>query len=172
MAKLTGLFGFRSVVLAGITAGLSLAAFEVLATAALTGTGTAGQPLREIAALILGPGALDPGYSAALAGTVGLAVDLSMAVLFAIIFAAIVSPVHDATHGELLNGAPGLILVGVIFGTVLWLVNFYVIGRVAGWTWLTSRMNHDVAFLGHAFFFGGTLGWLLARTPALREHAA
>jgi hypothetical protein len=52
-----------------------------------------------------------------------------------------------------------LALAGTVFGTALWLVNFYVIAPLAGWTWFPGNVHHIIAFLGHAFFLGCPLGW-------------
>jgi hypothetical protein len=161
------------VIVTGVIAGLSLLAFETVATAFLTGASTAGEPLRMLAALVTGPGTLDPQYPAGLADTMGVGVDLLLSIAFSGIFAVLTTWLATATRGELLTTTPGLVLAGLIFGTVLWLVNFYGIGQLAGWTWLSRRMNHDVAFLGHALFFGAPLGWMLGRASShAREEAS
>ena len=60
-----------------------------------------------------------------------------------------------------------LAIVGIAFGTVLWLVNFYLIAPVAGWTWFPERTDPVVQFLAHAFFFGCTAGWMLGHRRPL-----
>jgi hypothetical protein len=65
-----------------------------------------------------------------------------------------------------LTSSAQLAVAGTMFGTVLWLVNFYVIARLAGWTWFPGNVHHVIAFVGHAFFFGCPLGWIFGRIAA------
>jgi hypothetical protein len=76
-------------------------------------------------------------------------------VIFAFIFAALVSPAWSG--GE-------FALAGTAFGLCLWVVNFYGIASVAGWSWFPQRSNPIMQVVAHAFFFGCPLGWLLARS--------
>jgi hypothetical protein len=62
-----------------------------------------------------------------------------------------------------LSNKTQLAVAGTLFGTVLWLVNFYVVAPLAGWTWFPANVHHMIAFLGHAFFFGCPLGWIIGR---------
>src|SRR5262245_48296771 len=117
----------RDVVPAGITAGVIFAAFETIATALVSGPAAATMPIRMIGAMVLGPRALEPNYSLALAGITGLVVHLLLSIVFAGIFAVIVARIADATLGELLTSTGQLALAGTIFGMALWLVNFHVI---------------------------------------------
>jgi hypothetical protein len=133
--------------------------FDMVATAFLMGSATALTPLRMIGAIVLGRAALDPSYSIVIAGITGLAVHLLLSIVFAALFAEGVSRIERATAGELLATSGQLALAGTVFGTLLWLVNFYVIAPLAGWTWFPGNVHHIIAFLGHAFFFGCPLGW-------------
>jgi hypothetical protein len=157
-------YGFGSTVATGVTAGLIFAVFEMLASALLMGFEAAVMPLRMIGAMVLGPEALDPGYSLGVAATAGVIVHLTLSIVFASIFAAIVSPMAARAVPA---GAGTLALAGVAFGIVLWLVNFYLVAPLAGWTWFPERTNPVVQFLAHAFFFGLPVGWMLGRSRAV-----
>jgi hypothetical protein len=153
----------RNVAIAGISAGLIFAGFEVIATAIAAGPESAAMPVRMISAILLGPATLESGDSLGLVAITSIVIHLVLAVIFASIFAVIVTRVADATAGELLTSSAQLAVAGTMFGTVLWLVNFYVIARLAGWTWFPGDAHHVIAFVGHAFFFGCPLGWMYSR---------
>jgi hypothetical protein len=167
MATVVDRVDFRDVAYTGVTAGLIFAGFEVITTAFLTGAETAAMPLRMISAIVLGPAALDSHYSLVVAGVVGMAIHLLLSVAFAALFAATVRRIARATAGELLTTSGQLAVAGVVFGTVLWLVNFYFVAPLAGWIWFPGNVHHIVAFLGHAFFFGCPLSWMFGRAAGL-----
>jgi hypothetical protein len=158
MARVGVRFGPGTIVAAGVVAGLLFAAFEVIAAALMMGPAAAFMPLRMIGAMVLGSAALDPGYSLAVAATAGVVVHMILSVAFTAVFAFIASPI--ATTGR-------LALAGMAFGTGLWLVNFYVIAPLAGWTWFPEQTNAVVQFAAHAFFFGGPIGWMLGRSAVV-----
>jgi hypothetical protein len=154
-------FGIGHVVVAGIIGGILFAAFEMLAAATLMGSQASFMPIRMIGAMLLGAGALDPGYSLAVGCITGLVIHIVLSIAFAMIFASIASPA--ATESTLALG-------GILFGTILWLVNFYVIAPLAGWTWFPEQTNTPVQFIAHAFFFGCPVGWYLGRSRMLIAH--
>lgn len=135
--------------------GLLFAAFEMLAAAVSISPAAFYTPLRMIAAIVLGPQALDPGYWPAMTGIVAVTVHLVLSIGFAVVFASITSP--DASEAR-------LAVSGILFGTALWLVNFYAIAAVAGWTWFPDHTNPAVQFVAHAFFYGCPIGWYLGRS--------
>jgi uncharacterized membrane protein YagU involved in acid resistance len=148
-------FGLGHVVTAGILAGLLFAIFEMVAAAVLMGPAAFFMPLRMIGAIVLGEAALDPAYSLVVAGTTGIIVHMVLSLVFVLIFAAVISP----------DAAPRILaFAGIVFGTLLWLVNFYLIAPLMGWMWLPEQTNPVVQFIAHAFFFGCSVGWYLARS--------
>jgi uncharacterized membrane protein YagU involved in acid resistance len=157
MARTAVDFRYSDIVLAGIVSGTVFAGFEMIAAAVLTGPQDFYMPLRMIGATVLGPAALDPGYSLAVAGLVGVIVHAGFSVACALIFAVFASP--GASTAALTAG-------GIAFGIVLWLVIFYVVAPLAGWTWFPDRTNPAVQFVAHAFFFGCPVGWYLGRSRA------
>jgi hypothetical protein len=167
MATLLRRVDARDVAYTGVAAGLLFIGFEMVATASLTGSATALMPLRMIGTIVLGRAALDPNYSIVAAGITGLAVHLLLSIAFAALFAEIVTRIERVTEGELMATNGQLALAGTMFGTALWLVNFYVIAPLAGWTWFAGNVHHVVAFLGHAFFFGCPLGWMSSHAGGL-----
>jgi hypothetical protein len=154
-------FGIVHVVRAGVLGGVLFGAFEMLAAAVLIGPAAFYTPFRMIAAIVLGPQALAPDYSPAMTGVVAVAVHLVLSIGFAVVFSSITSPAGtDAT----------LALSGMAFGIALWLVNFYGIATVAGWTWFPDRTNPIAQFVAHAFFYGCPVGWYLARSRTVIVH--
>lgn len=163
MARVALQHGLGAITLTGVAAGLVFAIFEMVAAAMLMGAGAALMPLRMIGALVLGPAALDPGYSLAAAAMTGVIVHLVLSVTFTAVFTFIVSAISTATLGEVVATPGSIVLAGVLFGVALWLVNFYIVAPAAGWTWFPEQTNAGVQFFAHGFFFGAPTGWILTR---------
>jgi hypothetical protein len=153
----------RDVIEAGVIAGVIFAAFESIATAVVSGPASATMPIRMISAIVLGKAALDSSYSFVPVAITGLAVHLLLSIAFAGLFAAMATRVAHATEGELLTNSGQLAVAGTIFGATLWLVNFYLVAPLVGWTWFPGNVHRVIALVGHAFFFGFPLGWSLGR---------
>lgn len=164
MTRVAMRYGSGSIVAAGIVASIIFAVFEMVAAAILMGPEAAVMPLRMIGAMVLGPAALDPGYSLITAAMAGVIVHVILSILFTGIFAVIASAIAVTSGRERLSTPGSLALAGIVFGIALWLVNFYIVAPVAGWTWFPERTNPLVQFLAHAFFFGVPMGWMLGRT--------
>lgn len=49
-------------------------------------------------------------------------------------------------------------------GLALWIVNFYVIAPLFGWTWFPNGTNPVVQFIAHTVFYGTVLGLILDRS--------
>ncbi len=141
----------------GVIAGVAFAMFEMLATALLNGAAAFFMPLRMIGAIALGPGALQPGYSLLTAGLVGMVIHMMLALVFGIVFALLVAYVP-----ALANSPMALLAAASAYGLLLWLVNFYLIAPVVGWTWF-AMANPVVQFIAHTFFYGTVLGIYLDR---------
>jgi uncharacterized membrane protein YagU involved in acid resistance len=148
-------FGYRDVVEAGIIGGIVFAIFEMVAAAALAAPQAFFVPLQMVGAMVLGPAALDPGYSVVAAGLAGVTVHMVLSFVFALIFASLATPTTSAA---------ALAAGGIAFGIVVWLVNFYLVAPLAGWTWFPDRSNQVVQFRAHAFFYGCPVGWYLGRS--------
>jgi hypothetical protein len=138
---------------AGIIAGIVFAMFEMI-MAAIMGQGFFA-PMRMIGAIVLGESALDPSYSLATAGITGIIVHMVLSMMYGAVFGAIASGI-----GALRSSRWVLVGAATVFGFALWIVNFYVIAPVLSPWFLQS--NPVVQFLAHTFFFGTTLGLLLA----------
>ena len=87
MVTVTSGFRFGHVATAGVIGGVIFAAFEMIAAAILMGPNAFFMPLRMIGAMVLGPEALDPGYSLLTAAIAGLIVHMVLSVAFATVFA-------------------------------------------------------------------------------------
>ena len=140
--------------LGGLIAGVIFALFEML-MAALLQEAFFG-PLRMIGATVLGQQALQPGYPLAGAAIVGLLVHMILSVAYGVVFALLLAYAPTLARTRLVVGtAAGL------YGLLLWLVNFYVVAPLAGWTWFPNRTNPIVQVVAHAVFFGTALGLYL-----------
>ncbi|WP_258045731.1 hypothetical protein [Mesorhizobium sp. NBSH29] len=131
----------------------------MMASAFLMGIGAFFMPLRMIGAIVIGPAALDPGYSLLTAGSVGVIVHMVLSIVYGMIFGAIAA--------STLRGQMAHVGLGSLFGLVLWLVNFYVIAPMA-FPWFLEA-NPIAQFIAHTFFFGTVLGYSLWKA---RENTA
>ncbi len=138
----------------GIAAGGVFLIFEMIA-AGLMGQ-SALDPLRMIAAVVLGEGALpvQPTVGLAIVVPVALAVHYALSAFYGAVFGAAVAEIGALRHDR-------VVLVGAAaaFGLLLWLVNFYVIAPVA-FPWF-SMADPSVQFIAHTLF-GAALGLSLA----------
>src|SRR6188474_1438104 len=120
-----------TIVTIGLAAGIIFVVFEVLAAELILGMASAMVPIRMIAAIAVGPRALDASYSLALATAVGLALHLLLSIVYTAVLALIVSSVSTITNEELLSGALGDAFTGVFFGITLYVLNYYLISPMA-----------------------------------------
>jgi hypothetical protein len=58
---------------------------------------------------------------------------------------------------------------GILFGTALWLINFYVIANLLDWTWFVQGDVPVISFVAYGFLYGGLLGWSLSAARPLIE---
>lgn len=137
----------------GIIAGIVFAAFEMITAAILDGPDMFFMPLRMIGGIALGEQALDPGFSLAAAGVAGLVVHMMLSAVYGIGVAGVARylPV-------MASSAIALITWASLAGLALWLVNFYVVAPITGWTWFPDGTNAVVQFIAHTFFYGTVLG--------------
>ena len=146
--------------LAGLVAGLALLAFEMVGSAVTGDTGWT--PLRMKGAILLGRGALDPGYPWGPAILGGAAIHFVLSATFGWLFGQLTMPWLPL----LARFANGLIWVGGAYGLVLWLVNFYGVGPLMGWAWFTERSDPVTQPFVH-MSFGCILGLSLNRRLGL-----
>jgi len=147
-------------ILGGVIAGISLAMFEMIMAAVLDGGDAFFMPLRMIGGIGLGEQALDPGRTSLLtAGGAGLVIHMILAMMYGVVVAAVLSliPQLSASRAAVLISAS-------VAGFALWIVNFYVLAQVFGWTWFPNNTNAAVQFVGHTFLYGSVLGLVLDRT--------
>lgn len=139
----------------GIAAGGVFLIFE-MGVAGLMGQ-SAFEPLRMIAAVVLGEAALHMERTVDLATVVpvALAVHYTLSAIYGAVFGTIAAEI-----GALRKSRLALIGAATIFGLLLWLVNFYLIAPLA-FTWF-SMADPLAQFAAHTVFFGTVLGLLLA----------
>lgn len=146
----------RGGIIAGIVAGIAFAMFEMAAAAVLGGTGAFFMPLRMIGAIAVGKTALDPSTSLLTAGGAGLVVHMALSMMYGVAVAAVLE--LGTTFSR---SAASVIALASFAGFALWVVNFFVLAGVFGWTWFPDSQNVAVQFIAHTFMFGTVLGLVL-----------
>lgn len=144
-------------VIGGIVAGIIFSMFEMAWGFVQGGMEMAMAPLRMIGGIALGPPALEPSYPLLTAVVAGVGVHTALSMIYGAVFAVGVGLVAP-------RAATGAIVVAaIIFGLVLWLVNFFVIGPTAGWSWFADMTDPTVQAIAHGGFFGVPLGLYTSR---------
>ncbi len=157
----------------GATAGLASGLVFLIATMGYVTTKGLPSiaPLLDISTIFRGTDEpeLPPRFEDAFAG---LVTHLTLSIAFGITFALLVGLVTPAIRRWPLTGNLGLIVAGVAFGLVLYIVNFQILGRTL-FPWFTNPMGPNQGFeiFIHAVFgallapfFFGIAHWL--RRPA------
>jgi len=144
-------------VIGGAIAGVIFSMFEMGWGFATGGIDMAVAPLRMIGGIALGPSAMDPSYSLVTAAVAGVGVHMVLSIVYGAAFAIGVGAIAPRA------GTGTLVVAGIVFGLALWVVNFYVIGPAAGWTWFAEMTDPVVQAVAHGGFFGIPLGLYLSR---------
>jgi len=147
--------GIRSSLLAGVAFG----ALEILAAGAANAAPL--QPIKAAASLLLRERAYQSGYWL-FSLVLGLSVHFSLAVLYGYAFGLMSTEIRLRTRLNFAREA----LLGVLFGLVLWAINFGIIARGL-YPWLyAGNLPAQAAF--HALGFGLPLSLLFARNERRR----
>ena len=154
----------RHGVIGGAIAGIVFAMFEMIMAVVLDGSRAFFMPLRMIGGIGLGQQALDPNTSVLTAGGVGLVIHMILSMMYGVIVTVVLSLVP-----QLSSSRTSALVSASVAGFALWIVNFYVLASVFGWTWFPNNTNVAVQFVAHTFFYGTVLGIVLDRTHFRRS---
>ncbi len=141
----------------GVIAGIIFAMAEMLGSRFISGNPFI-MPLKAIASVPLGTP--PPEIATSTAIPVGLITHVLFAALFGIVFAVLVSRIEPLRTSKAV-----LVVAASLYGTIMWLVNFYVIAPAAGRPWFTDTPPVQ-QFVYHTFFYGTVLGlYLVSALP-------
>ncbi len=129
----------------GLVAGMIFGVMEVVGAAVMGNPPL--MPVRMFASIVLGMQA-----PAATAVPIGIIVHFVLAAIFGVVYAAINATFSTRTETSFGRQA-GL---GLVFGAMLWIVNFQIIGRLAYPWFLTTPQS--LQMMMHAVFFGLPIG--------------
>jgi hypothetical protein len=145
---------------AGLCAGAILMVLELLWSAMVTGT-SPWATSQMIAALVMGPKALqEAGFGAGVVA-VALVTHYLLGIVFAVVLAIIVAPFQFD------SSAPAALLAGAVFGVLLYVFNFYAMVRFFPWF---AEMRGATAVAAHLIFgvAAALIYWKLERASAIR----
>lgn len=145
----------------GLLAGAIFGAMEVVAAAAMGDPPL--MPVRMFASTVLGQSALME-TPASTAIPVGLIAHVVLSAIFGLTYGLFNAQLSDDTETSYGRQA-GL---GVLFGGVLWFVNFQIIARIA-YPWFLDAPQGLQAMM-HAVFFGLPLGLMYAAGERRAHH--
>ncbi len=149
---------------AGITAGLiagAIFAMMEIVGAAMMGN-PALMPVRMFASVVLGQSAMEGPLGTAL--VVGTIAHLVLSAVFGVVYGLFSARLSEATKTSFGRQAG----IGVLFGLVVWLVNFQIIARVL-YPWFLGAPQFLQAMM-HGLFFGLPLALIYAASER-RIHA-
>lgn len=144
---------------AGLIAGIVFMMVEMILVGTLGGGSPWGPP-RMIAAMAMGKGVLPPPATFDITILmVAMMIHFVMSIIFAIVFAWVAD--------RMAWSRTTTIVAGMIFGLILYVVNFY--GMTAVFPWFAMARNW-ISIFAHVMF-GGVLGWYYAGGYAHRAAA-
>lgn len=152
-------------IIGGLIAGVALGVAQFfIAAARQEGALT---PFRLVASLVLGSRALDPDVSTALVIVVGATLHLVLAAAFGVVFAVLLALSFQLSARPWL-----LVLYGLLFGFLLWEVNFLAILPPL-YPELTARIEFSSqiwkGIVAYTFVYGPVLAiYLAAARPGVR----
>lgn len=152
-------FNVSRAVWAGLIAGVVFMMIEMILVGTVGG-GSPWAPPRMIAAMAMGEGVLPPPATFDIAiFMVAMIVHFVLAIVLALVFAWIAD--------RMAWSRTTTIVAGMVFGLIIYLVNFY--GMTAVFPWFAMARNW-ISIFAHVVF-GGVLGWYYAGGYARRVAA-
>ncbi len=148
----------RAGLVGGVIAGITFAMFEMIMAVVLGGAAAFFMPLRMIGAIAVGMSALDPTSSLLTAGGAGLVIHMALSMTYGVAVAAVLAYVPTLSRST-----ASTVAVASLAGFGLWIVNFFVLAGIFGWTWFPDTQNIAVQFVAHTVMFGSVLGLTLDR---------
>jgi hypothetical protein len=142
----------------GLVAGIGFVLIEIVVMGAREGQVAVARLLRRIAAMWIGPEALDPSFPFAVVAVIGTVMHLGLSALFGLIFTWLTesrTPVFGRSRGL-------LIVTAAVYGLLLWPLNVYVIAPFVGWEWFARETEPLVQAAAH-LWYGAALGLYLDR---------
>ncbi len=138
-------------IVGGLIAGLVFIMVEMILVPTVGG-GSAFGPPRMIAAIVMGEGVLPPPATFE-------PVSFFVAMIVHFVLSALLGAIFAMIAGRLNQSSTMLVVIGAIFGLVVYLVNFYGFTAVFPWFEMARGWISIVAHLA----FGAVLGWWVAR---------
>jgi hypothetical protein len=135
----------------GIVAGTTFILFQMVAAG--LSKGALVVPLQMIAAMPFGRDVLSAWYPTFAPIVIALGIHLILSVLYGVLFTRVLAA-YAVRPKSLLR----LLILGALFGTGLWLTNYYLIAPVFGWYWFPLGTSAWVQMIAHGVFFGMALG--------------
>lgn len=155
---MTAKLDVKAAVSAGLIAGLVFVIVEMLLVATVGGGSPWGPP-RMMAAIAMGTDVLPPPPTFDLGIVmIGMIIHFVLSVILGLILGWVIS-----------NWRLGMgmaILVGLVFGLLVYLVNFYVMTGLFPWF---ANARNMITIFAH-LVFGGVLGWVYHSMAAKRWH--
>ncbi len=148
----------RAGLVGGAIAGIAFAMFEMVMAVVLNGSGAFSMPLRMIGAIGIGSSALDPASSLLTAGGAGLVIHMALSMMYGAAVAAVLAFIP-----VLSRSTASTVATASLAGFGLWILNFFILAGIFGWTWFPDGQNVAVQFVAHTVMFGSVLGLVLDR---------
>lgn len=148
----------RTGLVGGAIAGIVFAMFEMIMAALLNGSDAFFMPLRMIGAIGLGTSALDPTSALLTAAVGGLVIHMALSMMYGVAVAGVLALVPALSRTTV-----STVAVASLAGFALWIINFFILAGIFGWTWFPDSQNVAVQFVAHTVMFGSVLGIILDR---------
>ncbi len=141
-------------VTAGVIAALAYTVVAEAVTLAMQGPSALIIPLRQIAAVVVGPQALAPEYDATTAAVLGTIVHVGVGIFYALAFLVLISAVGKSSKGR-------MAWLGALYGIGIYGLNRLVMFP-AWFPWFLEN-SWLIQVILHALAFGAVIGWWIER---------
>lgn len=152
----------------GLLGGIGFAVVELLVMDVQEGQTAVARLLRRIAAMWIGPEALDPDFSFAAVAVIGTVMHLGLSALFGLFFTWLTE--SRAVKSLFVQSRASLLAAATAYGLLLWPLNVYLIAPFVGWEWFARETEPVVQFLAH-LCYGVLLGLYLNHRLAPRRRS-
>jgi hypothetical protein len=147
-------------IVGGVIAGVVFLVAEMVGSVLLGGELLA--PFQAFASIPLGQ--MPPEIAIGTAIPIGFITHFVLSIIYGVIFALVVMAVPALRASSTM-----LIVAATIFGTLLWILNFFILPNVIGRPWFAMAPLVP-QFVYHAFFYGTVLGLYFASRSGRAER--
>ena len=99
-----------------------------------------------------------PSSSLLTAGGAGLVIHMLLSMLYGLVVAGVLALAPSLSRTRV-----STVVAASVAGFGLWILNFFILAGLFGWSWFPDSQNVVVQFVAHTVMFGSVLGLVVDR---------